>query len=68
LKFATNNQTYINLNTSNGNKAIQEECLFVGFHNITVVVCSSAIGCGAISQTNGDSNQVVVATAQRNIL
>jgi hypothetical protein len=63
LKSATNNQTYINLNTSYGNKAIQEESLFVGFHNITVVVCSSAMGCGAISQMNGDSYQVIVATA-----
>jgi len=68
LEFATNNQTYINLIRSYGNKAIQEECLFVGLHNITVTVCSSAMVCGAISQMNGDSNQVVVATAQGNIL
>jgi hypothetical protein len=68
LKFATNKQTYINLNTSYGNKAIQEECLFVGFHTVTVVVCSSAMGCGATSQMNGNSIQDVVATEQRNIL
>jgi hypothetical protein len=63
----TNNQTYINLNTSYGNKAIQEECLFVGFHSITAVVCS-ALGCGATSQMNGDSIQEVDANAQGNIL
>ena len=58
----------INLNTSYRNKTIQEECLFVGFHNITVVVCSSVMGCGATSQMNGDFIQEVVANEQRNIL
>jgi hypothetical protein len=38
---------YVNLNTSYGNKAIQEECFFVGFHTTTIMVCFSAMGCGA---------------------
>jgi hypothetical protein len=59
---------YMNLHTNYGDKAIQEECLFLGFHNITVVVYSSAMVCVATSQMNGDSIQEVVATAQRNIL
>lgn len=56
----------INLDTGYGNKAIQEECLFIGFHNITVVVCPS-MGCGATSQTIGGSIQEIFAAAQKNI-